>query len=89
MGRGFMLGAILGGVVVWLCRDAALEYAEQRLRPARLRAADKLKVLQEKAENLADSAKEQISATLENTRGAVLPRGEGEAARHSRLRGAS
>jgi hypothetical protein len=75
--RGFVLGAIVGGLVVWVWRDSALQYAQAKSFPVRAKVADTLKTLQDKAEGFADTAKENISATLENTRRAILPAEEG------------
>jgi hypothetical protein len=76
--RDFIVGAIAGGILVWKWRDAARGYAQAKTRPVRIKVAGSLRTLQQKAEGLADTAKERISTTLESTREAILPPGQEE-----------
>lgn len=69
----FIMGAIVGGIVVWLWRDELREYVDQRTRDVRSRAADRLRLVQEKTESALDTAKQRISSGLESGREAIRP----------------
>jgi hypothetical protein len=69
----FILGAIVGGIVVWLWRDEMVEYVDQRTREVRSKAADRLRLVQEKAESAFDTAKQRISSGLETGQEAIRP----------------
>jgi hypothetical protein len=60
----FMLGALAGGLVVWLWKDRVLEMLDEMTRQARDRAANGLGKVQATAESTMDAAKEQISSGL-------------------------
>jgi hypothetical protein len=69
----FIVGAIAGGMAVWIWRDDVRQYVDRRTRSLRSKAADKLQLVQEVTETALDSAKEQISAGLQSGREAIRP----------------
>jgi hypothetical protein len=69
----FIVGAIAGGMAVWIWRDDVRQYVDRRTRSLRSKAADKLQLVQEVTETALDTAKEQISAGLESGREAIRP----------------
>ena len=69
----FIVGAIAGGMAVWIWRDDVRQYVDRRTRSLRSKAADKLQLVQEATETALDAAKEQISAGLESGREAIRP----------------
>ncbi len=69
----FMVGAITGAVIVWIWRDELHEYLDQRTRFMRAKAADQLRVVQKATESALDTAKEQITSTLESGQEAIRP----------------
>jgi len=69
----FIVGAIAGGVAVWIWRDELRGYVDRRTRSLRSKAADQLQLVQEATETALDTAKEQISAGLQSGRDAIRP----------------
>ena len=69
----FMLGAIVGGIAVYVWGDEIRRFANTKGRTARLAAADTLKSVQSSAEDLFDSAKEQVTSTLQSGQDAIRP----------------
>jgi hypothetical protein len=69
----FIVGAIAGGMAVWIWRDDVRQYVDRRTRSLRSKAADKLQLVQEVTETALDTAKEQISAGLQSGREAIRP----------------
>lgn len=76
--RSFIVGAIAGGVVVWLYRDEMTRFMEERTRDVRSKAADGLERVQRTAEGVLDTAKEQISAPLRTGQEMIRPTQESE-----------
>ena len=54
--RSFFLGAIAGGLVVWLWKDEIQDYLDAQARVARTRAADGLRAADETAGEVFDRA---------------------------------
>lgn len=54
--RSFIVGAIAGGVAVWLWRDQMQEYLDRKTRTVRVRTADGLEAVEHTAEGLLDRA---------------------------------
>ncbi len=71
--RRFIMGAIAGGVAVWLWGDELRKYMEKRTRGVRVKAADQLQMVQEATESALDTAKEQISSRLQSGQDAIRP----------------
>jgi hypothetical protein len=71
--RGFIMGAIVGGVAVWVWRDELRKFMEKRTRVVRVKAADQLQMVQEATESVLDTAKEQISSRLQSGQDAIRP----------------
>lgn len=77
----FVLGAIVGAIAVYVWGEELRRFADSRGRDARLAAADGLRSVQSTAEGLFDSAKEQVSSTLQAGQDVLRP---GRAPRASR-----
>ena len=71
--RRFIMGAIVGGVAVWVWRDELRKFMEKRTRVVRVKAADQLQMVQEATESVLDTAKEQISSRLKSGQDAIRP----------------
>ena len=69
----FVLGAIVGGIAVWVWGEDLRRLADSRGQRARLAAADALEAVQSTAEGLFDTAKEQVTSTLQAGQEAVRP----------------
>jgi hypothetical protein len=77
----FVLGAIVGAIAVYVWGEELRRFADSRGRNARLAAADGLRSVQSTAEGLLDSAKEQVTSTLQAGQNAIRPGGAPQAAR--------
>ncbi len=71
--RRFIMGAIVGGVAVWVWRDGLRKFMEKSTRGVRAKAADQLQMVQEATESALDTAKEQISSRLQSGQDAIRP----------------
>lgn len=69
----FLLGAIVGGIAVYMWGDEIRRFANTKSRTARLVAADTLKSVQSTAEDIFDSAKDQVTSTLQSGQDAIRP----------------
>jgi hypothetical protein len=69
----FVLGAIVGGIAVWVWGEDLRRLANTKSRGARLVAADALQSVQSTAEELFDTAKEGVTSTLQAGQDAVRP----------------
>jgi len=69
----FIMGTIVGGLVVWVWRDEALQYMDRRTRDVRNKAADRLRLVQERTESALDTAKHRISSGLQSGQDAIRP----------------
>lgn len=65
---GLLVGAIIGGVVVWKYRDSISEYVKGNAEPAREKVDGMLRTVQHTSETLLDQAKEQVSSRIESAR---------------------
>ncbi len=74
----FFVGAIVGGIVVWIWRDDIQHYLDRNARTVRSKVADTLQTVQHAAEEVLDRAKQQVSANLESSRDAIRPSPEFE-----------
>jgi hypothetical protein len=70
----FAVGMIAGGIAVWLWGDEFKRYAATRTREIREKGADTLHSVQGKAEEVLDTAKSQVHATLQAGQDAIRPR---------------
>ena len=69
----FALGAIVGGIAVWVWGEEVRRLANTKSRSARLAAADTLQAVQSTAEEMFDSAKDQVTSTLQSGQDAIRP----------------
>jgi len=69
----FLLGAIVGGIAVYVWGDEIRRFANTNSRTARRVAADTLKSVQSTAEDIFDSAKDQVTSTLQSGQDAIRP----------------
>jgi hypothetical protein len=69
----FILGAIVGAIAVYVWGEELRRFANTKGRTARVAAADTLQSVQETAEGLLDTAKEQVSSTLQAGQDAIRP----------------
>jgi len=69
----FFLGAIVGAVGVWIWGEDLRRLAGAKTDSAREAAADALQSVQSTAEGLFDSARDQVSSTLQAGEDAVRP----------------
>ncbi|MEX2223465.1 MAG: hypothetical protein WEG40_16880 [Candidatus Rokuibacteriota bacterium] len=69
----FVLGAIVGGIAVWVWGEELRRLVNTQGRSARLVAADTLQAVQSTAEELFDTAKDQVTSTLQAGQDAVRP----------------
>jgi glycerol uptake facilitator-like aquaporin len=69
----FVLGAIVGAVVVWVWSEEIRRFTNTKGRSARLVAADTLQSVQSVAEEMFDSAKGQVTSTLQAGQDAIRP----------------
>jgi hypothetical protein len=61
----FVLGAIVGGIAVWVWGEDLRRLADKRGRTARMAAADALQSVQSTAEEMFDAARDRVSSTLQ------------------------
>ena len=69
----FVLGAIVGGIEVYMWGDEIRRFANTKSRTARLAAADTLQAVQSTAEEMFDSTKDQVTSTLQAGQDAIRP----------------
>ena len=69
----FIMGAIVGGVAVWLWRDELTEYLAEGTRGLRTTAADQLEAVQKATESALGTARERISSSLQSGQAAIRP----------------
>jgi hypothetical protein len=69
----FLLGALVGGIAVYVWGEDMRRLIEGRGRDVRTAAADAIHSVQSTAEGLFDAARDQVSATLEAWQEAVRP----------------
>lgn len=85
--KGFLLGAITGGLAVWIWKDDIEAYLDAQSRTARTRAADGIHVVGEtanevfdraaaplhRAEEMLDHGKEQVARNLRSAEDTIRP----------------
>ena len=69
----FILGMIAGGIAVFYWGDELRELAARKTRGVRKGAADTLQAVEDKAGNVLDMAKEQVSSVLQSGQEAIRP----------------
>jgi len=79
----FIVGAVAGGVAVWLYRDELRGYLDEKTRDVRAKAADRLEAAQKTAEGVLDSAKQHISGPLRTGQEMIRPREDREESPHT------
>lgn len=65
---GRILVAAVAGMIAWKYRDSIREYARGNAEPAREKADQLLRTVQERSETLLDRAKEQIGRGVDSAR---------------------
>jgi hypothetical protein len=70
----FLLGAVAGALAMWYWGDDVRDYIDRKTRDVRGRAVEKLQTVEEKAGDVLDRAKEQVSSTLQAGQDAIRPR---------------
>jgi glycerol uptake facilitator-like aquaporin len=69
----FVLGAIVGAIAVWVWGEEIRRFANTKGRTAHLVAADTLQSVQSTAGELFDTAKDQVTSTLQAGQDAIRP----------------
>jgi hypothetical protein len=69
----FVLGAIVGGIAVYVWGEELRRVVNTKGRTARLAAVDTLHSVQTAAEQMLDSAKDHVTSTLEAGQEAIRP----------------
>ncbi len=69
----FLLGAIVGGLAVYVWGDEIRRLVNTKGQTARFAAADTLQSVQSAAEQLLDSAKDHLTSTMEAGQEAIRP----------------
>jgi hypothetical protein len=70
----FVMGALAGGLAVWFWGDELRRLADSKTRDVRIMAAEKLQAVEDKAADVLDRTKEQVSSTLHAGQEAIRPR---------------
>ena len=70
----FVMGALAGGLAVWFWGDELRRLGDAMTRDVRAKAADKLEAVEDKAQDVLDRTKEQVSSTLQASQDALRPR---------------
>lgn len=70
----FLIGAIAGALAMWYWGEELRDYIDTKTRDARGKAVEKLQTVEEKAVDVLDRAKEQVSSTLQAGQEAIRPR---------------
>lgn len=71
----FIVGAVAATVAIWLWGEDLRRYAGTGTRAVRNRAVDTMQVVEDKAGNVLDTAKEQVHSTFQAGKDAVRPKG--------------
>ena len=69
----FILGAIAGGIAVWIWGDQLRDSLAEGTRGVRVKTADQIQLLQHAAESALAAAQEQITSTLQTGQDAIRP----------------
>jgi len=70
----FVLGALAGGFAVWYWQDQIRIYADSKTRGVRNGAADTLRAVEKRAEDVLERTKGQLSSALQAGQEAIRPR---------------
>ena len=70
----FVMGALAGGLAVWFWGDELRRLVDTKTRDVRTMAAEKLQAVEDKAADVLDRTKEQVSSTLHAGQEAIRPR---------------
>ncbi len=70
----FLIGAVVGALAMWYWGEEVRDYIDTKTRDVRGKAVEKLQTVEEKAGNVLDRAKEQVSSTLQAGQEAIRPR---------------
>lgn len=70
----FVMGALVGGLAVWFWGDELRRLVDAKTRDVRTMAAEKLQAVEDKAADVLDRTKEQVSSTLHAGQEAIRPR---------------
>ena len=69
--KGFLIGAIAGGVAMWLYGDQIREYVDQMTSGVRERAAAKLEGAADRLQSVAESVESGLSDAATQARRAI------------------
>jgi hypothetical protein len=69
----FVIGALVGGLAVWYWGEEIREYAESRSVGVRRSAANVIRTVGKKAEDVLDRTKDQVSAMSQSGQDAIRP----------------
>jgi len=69
----FIMGAIAGGLAVWMWRDELRGYMAEGTRGLRTTAADQLQAVQTATESALGTAKDRITSRLQRGQDAIRP----------------
>ena len=69
----FVFGALIGGFAVWYWGEEMREYAESRTVGVRRSAANMIRSVGKKAEDVLDRTKEHVSAVSQSGQDAIRP----------------
>ena len=70
----FLVGAAAGALAMWYWGDDIRDYVDSKTRGVRDRAVETLQTVEERAGDVLDRAKEQVSSTLQAGQDAIRPR---------------
>lgn len=70
----FLLGALAGALAMWYWGEEIRTYIDSRTRDVRGRAVEKLHSVEEKAGEMLDRTKEQVTSTLQAGQDVIRPR---------------
>jgi hypothetical protein len=70
----FVVGAIAGGLAMWLWGEDVRRYANTGARSARMKAAETIQAVEHAAGEVFDTAKQQVHSTLQAGQDAVRPK---------------
>ena len=70
---GFVMGALVGGFAVWYWGEEIREYAQSRTVGVRRSAANVIRSVGKKAEDVLEQTKEQVNAASQSGQDAIRP----------------
>jgi hypothetical protein len=69
----FIFGALVGGLAVWYWGEEIRDYAENRTKGVRRSAANMIRTVGKKAEDVLDATKDQVNAASKSGQDAIRP----------------